>query len=296
MPRFLAFAKTTEDRFTSLIIKQVLLMSMYPLNQITRASLYTGCLILIGCLCLSGCIPTVQTIYHAPAVTGQVIDLETLKPVEGAIVQHGIERQFDFSNLAEIKHKDAVKTDKAGNYQLPALSSVEFTLLMAGHAFKYYPLSISTRYNSALVYARAPMKMLSHNETMAPTVLLDPSPEIAAKTAEGDFIEDKTLRAYLYPHSTLGTCNATLGLKAINLLNTARKIYWRHKVDSKYSQQLLDDTYSGLWTLWEEFYRSCDLTSLDLTHKRIIYQVFDSVQQEVSLLSQPPEAFQKKVL
>jgi len=235
-------------------------------------------------LSLSACIPSIQTIYHTPVILGQVIDLETLTPIEGAIIKHeGIDAEYTLDEMIDAAENKIV-TNQEGEYRLPSTSSLEAILLMPGHAIHSYPVRISTRYNSALVFASASLLMRTEEITAASLLILDPAPQIIANPPSGGYLADVTLRGYLYPHSTLGHCDLGIGHDAISALNTARKAYWHHQTSSDHTQTIVNAAYLNVHQIWQYFYDSCDFGD-DRSQQRYakisaVREITDTIQQE----------------
>jgi len=230
------------------------------------------------------CVPTIQEIYHTPTVTGQVIDLESLQPIEGAIIKHeGADADFDLEDMIEAS-KNKIVSDQQGEYRLPATSSVKAVILMPGHAITDYPVRISTTNNSALVFASASMLMRDEEMTSAPLLIMDPDPETIANTPPGDYLDYKILRTYLYPHSTLGQCDLGIGGDALSALNTARKAYWHHHNDA-----IVNAAYLNVRNVWQYFYNSCNFGDKHTIKRRdaiyAVREITDQIQQEANDLT-----------
>jgi len=235
---------------------------------------------------LIACLPTVQRIYHAPVVIGQVIDLNSLDPIEGASIQHeNPKANLPLDGLIE-KTKNNILSDKQGQYHLPSLSSVEAVVLMPGYAITNYPVRISTKDNSALVFASASLFMRDEEITTAPLLILDPAPEVIADTPPGDYLNYKILRTYLYPHSRLGMCDIGIGGDALTTLNTARKLYWRHKNEQPITLEMLDAAYLNVQNIWSYFYNSCDFGKNNSTTRRdnifSVREITDNIKSEAN--------------
>lgn len=239
-------------------------------------------------LSLGACVPTTKKIYHTPAVSGKVIDLETLAPIEGAIIQHeALDDHFDLNNIKTTT--DKIVSNKQGEYYLPSLSSSKITLLMPGHAMAHYPVRISTRNNSALVFVSASLLMQDEEITSASLLIMDANPNIIADTPPGDYLDYKLLHTYLYPHSTLSMCDLAIGADAISALNTARKVYWQHINETDVSKQMVNAAYLNVSHNWDYFYTSCDFGDKHTIERRdTLYKVqaiSDQIKQEISDLS-----------
>jgi len=119
----------------------------FTLPQALKYAGYT-----LVCLCLSGCIPTIEKTYTSPEVHGVVEffypeSSEKFVPIARAKIYH------------ERHPETAVYSDESGRFVLPATVKTEFKLLMAGHAFAYYPVVIEKDSNRSIVFARATMHM-----------------------------------------------------------------------------------------------------------------------------------------
>lgn len=241
-------------------------------------------------LTIAACVPSIQRIYHTPVVVGQVIDLETLEPIEGAIVKHeAADADHDLEDMIDAS-KNKILTNKQGEYRLPSTSSIDATLLMPGHAITDYPVRISTRNNSALVFASASMLMREEETSGAPLLIMDPDPKTIANTPPGDYLDYKILRSYLYPHSTLGKCNLGIGGNAISALNTARKAYWRHiNEPNVVKQEIVNAAYLNVRNVLHYLYNSCDFGDDHSIERRddilAVREITDNIQQEVSDLT-----------
>ncbi len=240
-------------------------------------------------LSLVACVPTVQRIYHAPVVVGQVIELNRLTPIEGALVQHeNTDTNLAFDNIIEAA-KNKIFSNKQGEYHLPSISSVEAVVLMPGYAVAHYPVRISAKNNSALVFVSASLFMRDEETTTAPQLILDTDPMTIANTPPGDYLDYKTLHTYLYPHSNLGMCDLGIGGDAIASLNTARKLYWRHKDEPKIPPGMLDVAYLNVQNIWQYFYDSCDFGKDHTMERRdnifAVRKITDKIEKEVSDLT-----------
>lgn len=259
-------------------------------NEIKLPLSIRSLLLAILVLTIAACVPTIQRIYHTPVVIGQVIDLKTLEPIEGAIVKHeGADADFDLEEMIEAS-KNKILTNKQGEYRLPSTSSVDAILLIPGYAITDYPVRISTQNNSALVFASASMLMREEETTGAPLLIMDPDPETVANTPPGDYLDYKILRSYLYPHSTLGKCNLGIGGNAISALNTARKAYWRHiNEPNLVEQEIVNAAYLNVRNVLQYFYDSCDFGDEHTIERRdaifAVREITDNIQQEVSDLT-----------
>ena len=265
--------------------KCVLLKSAGMKFSLSIRSLLLTTLVLV----IAACVPTIQKIYHTPVVIGKVIDLETLQPIEGAIAKHeGADANFDLDDMIEAA-KNKILTNKHGEYHLPSTSSVDAILLMPGHALMDYPVRISTRNNSALVFASASLLMRDEETSGAPLLILDPDPETIANTPPGEYLDYQELRTYLYPHSTLGICDLGIGGDAISALNTARKAYWRHINEPVVKQEIVDAAYRNVRNVWQYFYDSCDFGDEHTIERRdaiyAVREITDQIKQEVSDLT-----------
>lgn len=81
-------------------------------NEIKLPLSIRSLLLAILVLTIAACVPTIQRIYHTPVVIGQVIDLKTLEPIEGAIVKHeGADADFDLEEMIEAS-KNKILTNK----------------------------------------------------------------------------------------------------------------------------------------------------------------------------------------
>lgn len=104
------------------------------------------------CVLLTACIPAIKSVYHAPRVTGVVVD-DAYQPLAGVVVSHA---GYD---------EPRVITDTAGRFTLPSISHVEVVMLMAGHALKPYPIQFATPTSSQVVEVLATM-MMYYEETV----------------------------------------------------------------------------------------------------------------------------------
>jgi len=252
-------------------------------------SLLLAAVVLPVVLSIAACVPTIQRIHHTPVVIGKVIDLDTLQPIAGAIVQHeGVDADYDLDDMIEAA-KNKIVTNKQGEYHLPSTSSIKAVVLMPGHAITDYPVRISTQNNSALVFASASLLMRDEETSGAPLLIMDPDPETIANAPPGDYLDYKLLRTYLYPHSTLGKCNLGIGGDAISALNTARKAYWRHINEPAVKQEIVDAAYLNVRNVWQYFYNSCDFGDDHTIERRdaiyAVREVTDQIQQEASDLT-----------
>ena len=198
-------------------------MMLYQVSNVSRRGRFLMASILI--CSLTACVPSMQTIYHTPVVTGQVIDLATFKPIEGVVVMHEGKEESSNPDITGKTPKEGVLTNQAGDYYLPSQSSRELTILMVGHAIADYPVRISNNNHSALVIVQASMKMLSEESAMAPPLILDQDPETIAQMPVGDYLKYKQLQEFLAPQGIFAGCDPELGADALTSLNTARKIY-----------------------------------------------------------------------
>jgi hypothetical protein len=258
-------------------------------NEMTFSLSIRSLLLAALVLANAACVPSIQRIYHTPVVVGQVIDLETLEPIEGAIVKHeGADADFDLDDMIEAS-KNKILTNKQGEYILPSTSSVDAILLMPGYAITDYPVRISTRNNSALVFASASMLMRDEETTGAPLLIMDPDPKTIANTPPGDYLDYKIFHSYLYPHSTLGKCDLGIGGDAISALNTARKVYWRHINEPDVNQEIVNAAYLNVRNIWQYFYNSCDFGDKHTIERRdaiyAVREITDQIKQEVSDLT-----------
>lgn len=260
------------------------------LYQRSKVLLFSRFLIVSAAIfSVAACFPAFQRIYQTPAVTGRVIDLESLKPIEGASVLHQSRGEKSKSDFIDKTVKDRVFTNQAGEYYLPSQSSRQLTTLMAGHAIVDYPVRISTNGHSGLVFVKASMKMLAEESTMAPLLILDQDPDTIAATPSDDYLNQKQLQVFLAPQGALGGCDLELGAEALKSLNTARKIYWRQNKEANIEPKILAMAYHNVGNIWSYFQNSCDFgESGSLAHRQAVYSARDitaQVNQEITDLT-----------
>ena len=269
-------------------------MKKASFSAAASASLSIRSLVLAGLvISITACMPTIKKIYHTPVVLGQVIDLVTLKPIEGAIVKHQVEdTELELNDLLNAD-KNQTLSNKQGQYHLPSTSSVKALMLMPGYAVAAYPVRISTDKSAALVFASASLLMRTEETAGAPLLIMDPEPKIIANTPPGDYLDYQLLRTGLYPHSSLGICNLSIGTYALSALNTARKVYWRSVNEADFEQHIVTAAYLNVSNVWQYFYTSCksgsegdgDYASLIEAHT--IVKKIKQEATDLSLLTEP---------
>jgi len=233
-----------------------------------------------------------QRVYQTPAVNGKVIDLTTMQPIQGALVTHQLRDEKGLSKRAGKATGMSVVTNAAGEFYLPSVSSLELTLLMVGHARESYLVRVATENNSALALAWGSMKMLSEEISAISVVILDPEPDIIADTPPGDFLSHQLLLSYLNPQQRLGYCDLNLGVDALSLLNTARKLYWRSLNESNFDPEKLKLAYYNSKALWQVFYHSCDYgDNKNLAYKKALVATSETakaIYREIEFLGHNP--------
>ena len=256
------------------------------------ASLLRIVAVVIAILSITACVPSMQRIYQTPAVNGRVIDLTTMQPIQGALVRHQLSDEKMISKRAGKAAGMSVMTNAAGEFYLPSVSSLEYTLLMVGHARESYPVRVSTKNNSALALAWGSMKMLSEETSAIAVVILDPEPDIIAGTPPGDYLSHQLLLSYLNVQQRFGYCDLNLGADALSLLNTARKLYWRSLNEINFDPKKLKLAYYNTKVLWQIFYHSCDYgDNKNLAYKKALVAVSETakpIYREIEFLGHNP--------
>ncbi len=206
-------------------------------------------LTLACCLLLTSCIPMIKAVYHAPKVTGVVVDLATMQPLAGVVVSH-----LEYPQLT-------VVTDKNGQFALPSQASTEFMLLMPGYAIKPYMIKFTTPTSASLLSVDGSFKMYSEEVvTLLAPVVIDQNPGLAAQPPAAEYASHQQLLASLIEDNLFSHCRHDLGLLAVANLNLARKLYHQHQQEpeSELVEQLTAANYEFARSSWELFYFSCN--------------------------------------
>lgn len=258
-------------------------MTSYKTGVITLA---VKCLVIaIAVLSMEACLPPhiINSLYRTPAVHGTVIDLKTLKPIEGVLIHHYGSGEWLASDGGTELENDTIVTNKAGEYYLPSAALAQ-GVMRPGHVIRDYPVKIMSKKNSALVFVSASLKM-----TRANTLIMDSNPETPATTPPGNYESYQQLRTYIHPSDTLGRCNTAIAEFALAALNTARKVYWRHIKNPDVTQELVDVSYLHVSDVWRYFYGTCDFGEHDTIAYRdavfAVQKITDRVKNEAKDLS-----------
>ncbi len=225
---------------------------------------------------LSGCIPSYTSIYHTPEVSGYVIELKSLQPIQDAIVKH--------NNFPESQ----TKTNSQGKYQLPAISSKEFKLLMPAHSLKNYLISLSHNGNEIIRIASATRLMRYIEKIDLGITIIDNQPQQIAKITNNNFIPYEQLKDYFIENALLASCDQNLAVASLAQLNISRKLYMHYQSqhsNSNHSPKLKDYlilTYQQTSQLWEHLEQTCSKTLQDY---QLMNAIFEQVQDEASLQS-----------
>lgn len=206
-------------------------------------------------LFLLSCVPTITTVYHTPAVAGQVIDATTFQPVNGIQIQH--------RNPASLR----IKTNIMGEFSLPAISSTSSTLLMAGHGLTHYYLEIGEGLNNSEVMVSAPLKML---EVENVSLLIFTAPYSLPFIA-GQQVFDLNQDHYEQEANSIGylqICDQNKVQNALHTLLIARTVIMTSinpppplTIEPELSQQYQNAAYQQTFDQWQAIYNSCDGTT-----------------------------------
>ncbi len=225
---------------------------------------------------LNACVPTVITVYHGPALQGQLVALPDLQPIAGA--------QIYYPEHIE----QSVTTNAQGKYHLPAPNSTQATMLMAGHALTIYQALVSKAgYEGTTLVAQGSLKMLTPESAQLDPVVLDDNPSEIADPIIEDASPYSKIKPFFYAHGLFSNCDQNLGWDALGALNVYRKMYWRLNQaqadgsnDNEQLATLLEyRDYARLQAarLWEAMRRSCPLTEVRVEQ----YREVDAIAREV---------------
>ena len=183
-------------------------------------------LLFIVLLMLSACVPTIQRIYHSPNVIGKTVSLQTLAPIIGVTVFHGLDRKNE--NATDDTADNTVMTNTKGEFKLPARSSVEARMLMAGYALQDNIVTLQFNEHQIDFIVKSRMGGNTTEESVeAPELVIDEKPDITAPPISTDGYTNTQLVALIHqPNGLLSTCDQHIAESALVWLNTLRKLYW----------------------------------------------------------------------
>ncbi len=225
---------------------------------------------------LSGCVPTITKVYQAPKVTGQVLDLETLRPLVGVNVAH-------LQNTEKF-----VTTDAEGRFVLPSIAQTDLKILMAGHALKTNLVTFYNQDNQIELVAKSTLESRVEETINFGIVIFDSQPKKAATPVKLSYQSLGILKTYFSPSNILGRCDNQLAKSALASLNTSRKLAEAasSKIErtSSTANKLRSYTltsYQRTSELWLALKASCERTTKN--YKRID-AIFDSIQEESTVV------------
>ena len=240
--------------------------------KLVKVALWVAVLVLFN----SGCVPTITKVYQSPKVMGQVIDLASLKPIEGVhVAHHKTTEQF-------------VTTDINGKFSLPSKSVTDYKPLMAGHALNDNLVTLYNQSGQFLLVASATLNSQIEETVDLSTIIFDSNPKSIAPPAKSSYLKYNQLRTYFYPHSLLGQCDKDLSFAALVSLNTSRKLIdtaaslakSHEKSDEKLAAeylQLASTNYQTTVKLWSTLKPTCNRTNKNYLH---VDEVFKTIEQE----------------
>lgn len=239
-----------------------------------NASRYTSIVLLL--LLLAGCVPTISKVYQAPKVFGQVVELETLKPIAGVNVAHA-------RNTAQF-----VTTDASGKFVLPSISETDLKLLMAGHALKSNLVTFYNPDNQIELIAKSTLESRVEETINFGIVIFDSQPKKYATPVKLSYQSVGVLKTYFSASGVLASCDNKIAKSALASLNTSRKLAEAasNKIETTPSnaKKLRSYTltnYQRTSELWSELKSSCERTSKN--YKRID-AIFDNIQEESTVV------------
>lgn len=219
-------------------------------------------------LILSSCIPTVTKVYQAPKVTGQIINLQTLLPMEGVKIAHQQRKQ------------ESVISDVKGRFILPSLSTTEFKLMMAAHAISDNIVTITDRESQIMLIAKATLNGQHEESVDFSFILFDTHPLSIAQPIAGSSIKYQQLSGYFSEGNLLASCNQQLSAAALASLNTSRKLTRIDTSDEKLSS-MAKAQYTRTVDIWRVLKLSCERSS---SNYREIDHAFDGIEAEMIVL------------
>ncbi len=217
---------------------------------------------------LSGCVPTVTKVYQAPKVTGQIIELQTLLPMEGVKIAHQQRKQ------------ESVISDVKGRFILPSLSSTEFKLMMAAHAISDNIVTITDRESQIMLIAKATLNGQDEESVDFSSILFDTDPHSIAKPVADSSIKYQQLSSYFSEGHLLASCNQELSAAALASLNTSRKLTRIDTSNEKLSS-MANAQYTRTADIWRTLKLSCERSS---SNYREIDHAFDAIEAEMNVL------------
>jgi hypothetical protein len=227
------------------------------------------CLLVLLSSLLVACVPTITTVYLKPNIKAKVVDLSTLTPVKNGWATH-------YPPIIDTLYSKEL-TNQQGEFTLSAVTNTEFKMLMVGHMLQYYLLKVSNTEQEILVIAQATAEGTTAEEKLLlPNIVIDATPKMHAKsppkkdigsTTAASFYDYNYIRALLFEHSLFSSCDTEIGLAALTMLNTARKLYWQQQNKALKEQDLknigknMQASYFYSYNLWSMMKSSCDTYS-----------------------------------
>jgi hypothetical protein len=218
---------------------------------------------------LSGCLPTVTKVYQAPKVSGQIINLQTMLPMEGVKVAHQQRKQ------------ETVSSDVNGRFVLPSLSATEFKLLMAAHAISNNQVIIAHGGSQTILIANATLNGQYEELVDFSFILFDTQPQNIAQPIESSYKKHDLLSSYFSEGNLLASCNQELSAAALAALNTSRKLARSVTSDEKMTS-MANDHYTRTAEVWDVLKSSCERSN---NNYREIDQIFEGIGAEISVIS-----------
>lgn len=234
------------------------------------------CVLTLLLATLFGCVPTITKVYQAPKVFGQVIDLETLRPLVGVNVAH-------LQNTEEF-----VTTDAEGKFVLPSISQTDLKILMAGHALKTNLITFYNQDNQIELVAKSTLDSRSEETINLGVVIFDTQPKKYAMPVKTSYQSIGLLKNYASASGILASCDNQIAKSALASLNTSRKLaeaasnkIERTKSTAKNLRSYTLSSYQQTSELWLELKASCERSTNN--YKRID-RIFDSIQEESTVV------------
>ncbi len=225
---------------------------------------------------LYGCVTTSHKVYLAPKVTGQIVDLQTLEPLQAMHVAHR-------DNLNQF-----VITNVQGEFSLPSISEKDFRVLLANPETEGHLVLIYNQNNQIGLMIPSTKDSASEEIFNLKTIVFDSEPKVIAQPSKPSFPYHGELKLLFSSDKALVNCDKILLNTALGALNTSRKLAEKasDKIETTQTKaqrlrSLTFESYQRTQVLWKYLKKSCQY--LPEQSKRVD-KMFSGIEQEASFL------------
>ncbi|MEM5537522.1 hypothetical protein WNY58_14120 [Neptuniibacter pectenicola] len=243
---------------------------------------YTGNIVLTltFLFVLAACVPVISKMYNGPEVSGVVLRLSNLTPIDGAIIS------YDGVNPSATATQSSI-TNAQGHFILTPTKELNVEIRMPAYTPQSVPIYTQhSTYGHSTDIAVSKWKGREYETYDIGTIILDEEPKVYAPPLTEDGVDLKVLEKAIEPQGLFSLCNLDDAGGAINKLHIVRKL--AHKIvhakqdpaQEKLAAAYIQEMKKSTRYTWAYFANDCSqiISSIELEHiKRRVFAELDSL-------------------